>query len=452
MRLTGFPSIVINSVLMTATTVAATRPHYGGTLHVQTAGTVTTLDPADTSQAETLAARNILALMFDTLVVLNERGQPQPGLAISWQAEPGSQRWQFVLRPGVRFSDQAPMTPEDVAASLRRVNPAWKVTSTDTVVVIQLDTASPDLPAELALARNGIVKIESGKAIGTGSFVLSQWDPGKRLSLSARDDYWAGRAFLDSIEIDNGKNFREQAIAFDMGQSQLIEIPPDQTHHATEARQLRTSEPNELVALVFARDAQTPEEAKQRQALALSIDRQTLNRVVLQGGGEPAGSLLPDWLTGDGFLFPVNANLIRAQQLRAEIPQAELWNLGFDVNDPLARVLAERILLNANDAGLRLQLASQGNPDIRLVRVRLLSLDPHVALMELAKSLGISPPRFLGSSADDLYHAESAIMQSQRVIPLLYLRTAWAVSKSVRNMTDGDDGTWRLPETWLAKP
>src|SRR5580658_8900619 len=254
MRLTGFPSIVISSVLMTATAVAATRPHYGGTLHVQTAGTVTTLDPADSSQAETLAARNIFALMFDTLVVLNERGEPQAGLAISWQTEPGSQRWQFVLRPGVRFSDQAPMTPEDVAASLRRVNPAWKVTSTDTAVVIQLDTASPDLPAELALARNGIVKIESGKAIGSGPFVVSQWDFGKKLSLSARDDYWGGRAFLDSIEIDMGKNFREQAIAFDMGQSQLIEVPPDQTHHATETRQLRTSEPIELVALVFAHD------------------------------------------------------------------------------------------------------------------------------------------------------------------------------------------------------
>ena len=449
MRLTGFPSIVISSLLIATAAMAATRPRYGGTLHTQMAGAVSTLDPADSNQADTLASRNVFALIFDSLVVLNDRGQPQPALAISWQAEPGNQRWQFVLRPGIRFSDQTPLTPEDVAASLRRVNPGWKVTSTDTALTIQLDTPSAYLPAELALPRNRIVKFGSGKTIGTGPFVVVQWDVGKKLVLAAREDYWAGRPFLDSIEIEMGKNFREQTIAYDLGQSQLIEIPPDQAHHATEARQLQKSEPVELVALLFARDVQSPEDSKQRQALALSMDRAMLNRVVLQGGGEPSGGLLPDWLTGYSFLFPVNANMTRAQQLRAEVPQAALWNLGFDVSDPLAQVLAERITLNANDAGLRLQLANQGNPDVRLVRVPLASLDPHVALAELAKSLQIPAPNFLGDSFDDLYHAENAILQSQRVIPLLHLRTVWAVSKSVRNWENDRGGNWRLPDVWL---
>jgi len=329
------------------------------------------------------------------------------------------------------------------------VNPGWKVTSNDTSLTIQLDTPSAYLPADLALARNRIVKFESGKTIGTGPFVVVQWDVGKKLVLAAREDYWAGRPFLDSIEIEMGKNFREQTIAYDLGQSQLIEIPPDQAHHATEARPLQKSEPVELVALLFARDVQSPQDAKQRQALALSMDRAMLNRVVLQGGGEPSGGLLPDWLTGYSFLFPVSTNMTRAQQLRAEVPQADLWNLGFDVSDPLAQVLAERITLNANDAGLRLQLANQGNPDVRLVRVPLASLDPHVALVELAKSLQIPAPNFLGDSADDLFHAENAILQSQRVIPLLHLRTVWAVSKSVRTWENDRGGNWRLPEVWL---
>jgi ABC-type transport system substrate-binding protein len=450
MRLTGFLLIVINSVLIAAPAAAATRPHYGGTLHVQMGSTVGSLDPADSNQPDTLATRSVLALIFDTLVALNDRGQPQPALAISWQPEPGNQRWQFVLRPGVTFSDGTPMTPEVVAASLRRANPGWKILPQETAVIIQLDTASPDLPAELALPRNSIAKLEAGKALGTGPFVVTQWDPGKKLVMAARDDYWAGRPFLDSVEIEMGKNFRDQTIAYDLGQAQLIEIPPEQAHHATEARQLRASQPVELVALLFARDVQSPEDAKQRQALALSIERNLLNRVVLQGGGEPSGGLLPNWLTGYGFLFPESANLTRAQQLRAEVPQATLWNLGFDGSDPLARVLAERIVLNASDAGLRLQFTNQGTPDIRLVRVPLASLDPHVALAQIAKSLGLPPPRLLGNTIGDLYHAENAIVQSQRVIPLLHLRTAWAVSKSVRNWEDARDGSWRLPDVWLA--
>lgn len=450
MRLTGFRWIVISSVLTAGLAAAATRPHYGGTLHVQVSGSLSALDPADSNHGDSLLARNVFALIFDTPVVLNDRGEPQPGLAISWQAEPGNQSWQFVVRPGVRFSDQTPVTPEVVAAALRRANPQWKVTASDTAVGIQLDAQSPNLPSELALPHNGIMKTDNGKPIGSGAFVVSEWDAGKKLVLTARDDYWGGRPFLDSVVIETGRGFHEATIAYDTGLAQLIEVPPELAHQATLSSAVHASEPMELVALVFARDVQTPEEAKQRQALSLSIDRAMLNRVVFQGGGEVAGGILPGWLAGYEFLFPVKADLPRAQQLRAEVPQAPSWSLGIDANDPLARMAAERIALNASDAGLRLQLTNQSNADVRLVRVDLVSLDPHLALRELCKSLGIPAPHFLGNSADDLYHAENAVLQSQRVIPLLHLETAWAVSKTMRDWEDTRDGTWRLPNVWLA--
>jgi len=450
MKLIGFPLLVFLNLLIASAAAAATRPHYGGILHVQMEGVVSSLDPVDSDQRGMLVTGNVFGLMFDSLVRLNDGGEPQPALASSWQAEAGNQRWEFTLRPGIRFSDATPLTPEVVAASLRRANPGWKVLPGETTVVIQLDAASPDLPSELALARNSIARLDGAQAVGTGPFVVSQWDPGKKLVVTARDDYWDSRPFLDSIEIDMGKSFRDVNIAYDLGQTQVIEIPAEQVQHATQARQARESEPVELVALLFAHDTQSPEDAKQRQALALSIDRHLLNRVILQGGGEPAGGLLPNWLTGYGFLFPAVANLTRAQQLRAEVPQTTLWNLGFDGSDPLMRVLAERILLNASDAGLRLQLANQNTPDIRLIRIPLPSLNAHVALSQIARDLGLPPPKFLDNSVDGLYHAESAILHSERVIPLLHLRRAWAVSKSVSNWQDARDGAWRLPDVWLA--
>jgi ABC-type transport system substrate-binding protein len=450
MKLTVFPLIVLINALVASPAAAAIRPHYGGTLHVQMEGAVNSLDPMDSDPRDRLATRNVCSLIFDTLVALNDRGERQPALAITWQAEPGNQRWEFTLRPGTTFSDATPVTPEVVAASLRRANPGWKVLPMETTVVIQLDAASPDLPSELALARNSIVKMLGARTIGSGPFVVSQWDPGKKLVVTARDDYWGTRPFLDSVEIEMGKSFRDETIAYDLGQSQLIEVPVEQTQHATQARQLRESEPVDVVALLFTRDVQSPEDAKQRQALALSVDRQLLNRVILQGDSEPAGGLLPDWLTGYGFLFQQSANLTRAQQLRAEVPQSSVWNLGFDGNDPLMRVLAERIVLNASDAGLRLQFSNQSPPDIRLIRVPLVSLDPRVALAQITRDLGLPPPKFLDNSVDGLYHAENAILASQRVIPLLHLRRAWAVSKSVSNWEDARDGTWRLADVWLA--
>ena len=75
----------------------------------------------------------------------------------------------------------------------------------------------------------------------------------------------------------------------------------------------------------------------------------------------------------------------------SEVAQAPAWTLGYDASDPLARVIAERIALNARDAGLTLQPTSHSTvADMRLVRMRLPSLDARVALSELAAKPGIA--------------------------------------------------------------
>lgn len=447
MRHRGFRLLAVASLLVAVVAAAATRPHYGGTLHVSLHAAPTALDP---NQADWAGSGNLFRLIFDTLVAQDEQGRPLPALASAWQAESGNQRWQFSLRRGITFPDGTPLTSDIAAASLRAANPSWKVFSTGEAVTIERDSPAPDLPAELALPRNGIVNRESGRIAGTGPFVVTQWDPGKKVVVTARDDYWSGRPFLDSIEIEMGKSFREQKVSFELGKAQVIEIAPEESHRAaTEGSRIEASSPIELVALVFNRDPQSPTDLKQREVLSLSIDRRSLNSVVMQNGGEPAGGLLPDWMTGYEFLFPVEVNLTRAQQERAEVPETSVWNLGFNANDAIERVLAERIVLNAREAGLRVQLAT-GTPDMRLVRVHLASLDAQVALTELTASLGVPQAKTNGSSLDDLYIAESTLLKSQRVIPLLHLRTACAVSKTVKNWSKARDGAWRLPDVWLA--
>jgi peptide/nickel transport system substrate-binding protein len=232
MRLTGFPLLVASSLLWAVSASASTRPHYGGTLHVEMRTAPTSVDPGDANQLNELELRNLFSLMFDTLVSLDEQGRPETALASSWQAEPGNQRWRFFLRHGVSFQDETPVTPDAVAASLRKTNPTWKVFSEGEAVVIERDSPAPNLPAELTLPRNSIVKRDSGKISGSGPFVVSRWDPGKRLILAACDGYWAGRAFLDAIEIELGKNFREQMSSFDLGKTQVIGVTPDQALRA----------------------------------------------------------------------------------------------------------------------------------------------------------------------------------------------------------------------------
>src|SRR5439155_24546941 len=140
--------------------------------------------------------------------------------------------------------------------------------------------------AMLALIRNSVAKRAGGKLMGSGAFTVSGWEPGKKLILTARDDYWGGRAFLDGIEIEMGKSFREQMILLDLGKADVVEVAPEQARHAlAEGRRVETSAPTEYMALIFARDRQSVAEGKLRQALGLSVDRKSMNSVLLQGGG-----------------------------------------------------------------------------------------------------------------------------------------------------------------------
>lgn len=440
--------LAINLALLIASAQAATRPRYGGTLRVAIAAPLYSLDPADASNISSeTAIRQIAPLLFDALTTLDSHGEPQPSLATAWKSDFNSQRWELQLRVGVKFSDGTPLTADSVAASLRVANPHWNISSAGDSVVIESDASDTSLPAELALPQNSIVFRAGGKLVGTGPFAVAQWDTDKTLTLAARDDDWAGRPFVDSLEISVARSPRDEMLSLDLGKVDVIEAAAEQMIRTPSTI---TSAPDELLALVFTRNAQSPEEMRLRQALSSAIDRNSLNSVVLQGTGEPSGSLLPNWMTGYGFLFSSSLNLDHAKQAQAGINQASPWKIGYDNNDPIARVVAERIALNAQDAGLSVQPTTSGVPDIKLVRISLASSNANVALTQLAARLQLPAPNFHVSSAEDLYSAESTLLQSQRVIPLLHLRTAVFLGKNVHGWNENQNGDWDLPTVWLS--
>jgi peptide/nickel transport system substrate-binding protein len=439
---------IVAASLLVGTAVGGARPRYGGTLRLTTSAAPASIDPAN-STIDTLTIRNIYRRMFDTLVVLDARGKPQPALATSWQAEPGDQRWHFQLRPGLTFQDGTAITADAIAGSLRAANANWKIFPTGNGIDIECPIPEPTLPSQLALPTYGIAKRTAGKHAASGAFAISRWDPGKKLTLTAREDYWRGRTFIDSIEIEMGKNFRDQIIALDLNQADLVEVPAEQARRTTaEGRHIANSGVD-LLALVFTRDARSPDESKLRDALAMGIDRAAINNGLLQGQGEPAGTLLPNWMTGYAFLFPAELNLAGARRMRAETLAVSSWSMGYDSTDPLSRIIAERIVLNARDAGLTLQLTNSAMPDLRLQRVPLQSLEPRVVLTTLAAKTGIPVPKLGDDSPSSLYAAEAALLQSKRIIPLLHVRNSLGLGANVKNWSADRDGSWHLEDVWL---
>jgi peptide/nickel transport system substrate-binding protein len=75
------------------------------------------LDPIWTTQ---YMARNHGYMVYDTLFGTDEKNRIQPQMVQMWTESPDHRLWTFTLRPGLAFHDGAPVTGEDVVASLAR--------------------------------------------------------------------------------------------------------------------------------------------------------------------------------------------------------------------------------------------------------------------------------------------------------------------------------------------
>ena len=427
---------------------AATRPRYGRMLHVALRAAPTSLEPVQSLSA---VAPELIDLLFDKLIILDSQGRPVTQLATSWHAEQGNRRWQFAIRSGVTFHDGTPLTPDAVASALRAANPSWQVSASNDSVLIVSDSPLNTLPAELSLPRNAIARRDvAGKPVGTGPFRVSDFQSGRKLTLTANDDYWNARPYLDSVEIELGANPRDQLIALELGKADLVDIAPEQIRRATsDGRRVVESAPLDLLALVFTRERRSSEEGRLREALSYSLDRPSMRNALLQGEGEVAGGILPGWLSGYEFLFSAKLDLARAQQLKSGLKATSL-TLGYNSNDSLGRLLADRIALNARDSGIAIQVTSSSEADLRLMRIPLVSLDPRLALRGAALATGTAAPGFAGSSVEQLYQSERVLLDTQRVIPLLHLPRAQAIGTGVRNWRRSEDGVLRLDDVWLA--
>jgi peptide/nickel transport system substrate-binding protein len=445
---------------------AETRPHYGGTLRVMMQSAPNTLDLASNpSPADYWDFARTLSLIGDTLVTLDAQGRPQPALAETWQRDAGARHWQFTIRRGVKFHDGSAASPAPIAQILGALHASWTVRATADSISIESDAAMPALLAELALTRNIIFKrnTNTNAPVGTGPFLVAGWQPGKLLKLAANEESWRGRPFVNAVEIEFGKSLRDQALAFELGKADVIEAAPQAPTGAPQrpptSSSLSSSLPVELLALVFPANSRA-QDPRLREALALSVDRQPIQSVLLKGAGEPAASLLPNWMTGYSALFSTSPNLPRARALLADASPPAL-TLSYDPRDPQAQLIAERIALNAREVGITVQVSLSGADDVRLVRAVLPSSDPVMALGEASRQLGLPQPPLLEKSLDDLYQAEHTLLEGYLVIPLFHLPVASVAGSRVQDWEPGPLGDWSEPgssagnalgDIWLADP
>ena len=460
-------AIAVVAGLVAASAMASVRPRFGGTLRVQMNQRVSTIDPrqwpATSKQAD--GTERIDSLIFDRFVRFDDHGIVQPALAVSWQHDAQSKRWEFRLREGVNFSDGSPLTPESAALALQQLlGNTFDVSANSDSVIIQTDHTMPDLLAQLASGRYFIFQTTNdGGIFGTGPFHVGDWPSGtaSKVVLTANESCWAGRPFVDKIELTMGVPFDQQANALIAGRADVVELPATQVRR-TAQRGARTasSDSVELFVLQFNTGKFEIQDDRLRQGISLAIDRAPIADVILQRQGEPAGGLLPNWLSGYAFLFPDKEDLPRAKELLAatgrEVSRPAPLVLVYDSDDVEARGIAERVAVNLREAGIVVQISAQAagskNPaaDMRVVRIRISVPDPGIALAGVLSALGEAPTSL--ETIDQQYAAERAPIDAFRVVPLVHVTESYGLGPQVRDWMPPRWGGWRLEDVWLDQP
>lgn len=295
----------------------------------------------------------------------------EPWLAEGWESSPDGRTHTFRLRPGVTWSDGTPFTSADVLFSLQAVyDPKAQSVLADSLVVggqpirgrapdaqtvvltyaapsgpgVRLLDALPILPKhklEGALAAGSFASAWNtatppSEIVGTGPFVIREYQPGQRLVLDRNPRYWRRAAdegtlpYLDRIALEivpeqNAELLRLQAGELDLTSSELRPEDYVPIRQAEEQGRLR------LIELGVGPDADAfwfclkPEvkgkdprfayvqRPEFRRAISHAVDRQAFAEQVFLGAAVPVwGPITPGnihWFWPDVPRYPHDDDL-----------------------------------------------------------------------------------------------------------------------------------------------
>ncbi len=242
--------------------------------------------------------------VYDTLAFSGLAGA-EPALAQSWEVTADAKLWTLHLRDGVRWHDGTPFTADDVVYTLKSMGSPYHygnftVANVDLAGVRKRDDLTVEVPLKTpdagwidltvgstaALIKDGTK--EWTRPVGTGAFVFESGEPGRRATFKRNPDYWMdGAPYPDSLVIVAISDDNAGLNAVSSGQVDAIEI------NATLARAL----PQDLVAsythppagaytgLVMQTQKPPFNDVRVRQAMALAIDREAIDKQLFGGRG-----------------------------------------------------------------------------------------------------------------------------------------------------------------------
>lgn len=285
----------------------ATGPKRGGHARIGVRGgsVSDTLDPQTFGD---VFMRTVGYGIFNTLTGIAGDGTLSPDLAESWEGGEGATVWTFRLRKGVTFHNGKSFTADDAIASIRHhlgedsksgMKSQLKGISEirkddDHTITFTLASGNADFPFVLTDYRMMMMPAVDGKVdwqsgIGTGGYMLENFEPGVRASLKRNPDYWkADAAYFDSADVLRIPDIAARQNALSSGDVDYIDQIDLKTVSLMKRRQgVKVLETKGALHYVYAMNTQADPYTSVdiRQALKYGIDRETMLKKVLQGYG-----------------------------------------------------------------------------------------------------------------------------------------------------------------------
>jgi len=320
-------------------------------------GDTNNLDP---HQYQTLGEFQVLVNVVEGLVTYDPKSlQPIPALAEKWDITPDGLKYTFHLRSGVKFSNGREMTADDVKYSFTRLaNPkvattyatslilgsvtgfndvnAGKATDLTGVKVIDPHTVEIDLDSPNSALLSALTMIPAGVVpkeavedttkpftehpIGTGPFIVQDWQRQQQITLVANPNYWGGKPAVDQVILKVIPEKSSQMVEFAANNLDLVIVNPADVARIKADPTLTGRVQDQAILSIFwlALNLNRPplDNVKVRQALAFAVDRDSLVKSILQGQGVASNGPIPPGLSAyDPNYKPYTYNIDKAKQL-----------------------------------------------------------------------------------------------------------------------------------------
>lgn len=204
------------------------------------------------------ASHSVASYIYNGLVKYDKDLKLVGDLAESWEISPDNKTIIFNLRKDVKWQDGVPFTADDVKftyefmiaedtptsydGDFRKVK-KFETVDNHTVRITYDEPYSPALngwgiwimPAHLLKGVQASKSPLQRKPVGTGPYIMEEWDSGKGVTLKANDNYFLGRPNLDKVMIRVIPDQATQFMELLNGSIDIMELTPLQAARQTQS-------------------------------------------------------------------------------------------------------------------------------------------------------------------------------------------------------------------------